>query len=155
MAITFMEKEISLSNARAEASDTHYTILKWELSDIKADLLGKKKSQGHHAVKMSARYVAHEMMKELHASQAQEKALHAREVTEKKAQKAEEEAAHEVQIQEETETKVFTGAPSLDSHFLFLTHPFPPYRPSVIVQAQGQPGCSCWCTWSQDSRHGQ
>jgi len=39
-----MEKEISLSNARAEASKAHCTILKQELLDVKADLLGKKKS---------------------------------------------------------------------------------------------------------------
>jgi len=104
---------------------------------------------------MSAHYVAYETMKELYASQVQEKALYAREATEKEAWKAEEEAVCKVQIWEETETKVFTGAPSLDSHFLFLTHPFPPYRPSVIIQAQGRPGHSCWCTCSQDSRHSQ
>ena len=76
-------------------------------------------------------------MKELHASQTQEKAMRAREAAEKEARKAEEEAVCEAQIWEETETKVFTGASSLDSHLLFLTHPFPPYRPFVIIQAQG------------------
>jgi hypothetical protein len=87
------------------------------LSDVKAELHSKK-NKSCRAIKTSACYIAHEMMKELHASQMQKRAIHTRKAAEKKAQKAEEEAARMVQIWEKTNTKIFTGVYSLDSYFL-------------------------------------
>lgn len=116
MANALLQKEVVLSNeraeavnARADASEAHCTILKRALSIAKAESFNKK-NKTRRAVKTSARYVAHDTMKELHASQAQEKAMHAREAAEKEARKAEEEAARQVRIREETTTKIFTGA---------------------------------------------
>jgi len=49
-------------------------------------------------------------MKDLHTSQAQEKAKHLKEAAEKEAWKAVEEASRNAQIQEEIKTRIFTGA---------------------------------------------
>ena len=111
------EKQVCLLNAKADAAEAHCTILKRELSDVKAELHSKK-NKTRRAVKTSARYVAHETMKELHASQMQEKAMRTREAAEKEAQKAEEEATRMARIREETNTRIFTGAYSLNSYFL-------------------------------------
>ena len=111
------EKQVYLLNAKADAAEAHCTILKCELSDVKAELHSKKnKTCG--AVKTPAHYIAHKTMKELHASQMQEKAMHTREAAEKEAQKAEEEATHMAQIQEEMNIRIFTGVYSLNSYFL-------------------------------------
>ena len=115
IANTFLLQEVSVSNARAnasnaraEASEAHCTILKHALSALKEESL-RKKSTSRRAVKTSARYVAHDTMKEIHASQAQEKAMRARDAAEKEARKAVEEAAREARIREETGTRIFTG----------------------------------------------
>jgi hypothetical protein len=57
-----------------------------------------RKNKTCHTVKMSAWYVAHDTMRDLHASEAWEKAEHAKEATEKEAQKAEEVAACNARI---------------------------------------------------------
>ena len=99
------------------ASNAHCTIMKHAKEDARGEILSKK-NKTRRTVKTSARYVAHNTMKELHASQAQEKAKHAKETAEKEARKAEEEAAHKARIWEETKTRMFTGAWSLDPYFL-------------------------------------
>ena len=111
MTLTLMEREVLQANARADASDArahasdaHCTIMKRALSEARTELLSKQKSKDCRTVKTSACYVAHEMIKELHASQSQEKAMRAREAAEKEAQKAQQEAAHQTRIWEETRT---------------------------------------------------
>jgi len=110
MTCQLLEKELSHSRAMAEASNAHCTIMKRAESAARAELLrASKKSKTRRAIKMTARYVAHDTMKEIHAK-AQEKAQRARETAEKEAQKAKEEAVREARIQEETRTRIFTGA---------------------------------------------
>jgi len=67
--------------------------MKCTLSEARTELLSKQKSKDHHTVKISACYITHKTMKELHAFQSQKKAIYAREAAEKEAQKAEQEAA--------------------------------------------------------------
>jgi outer membrane receptor for Fe3+-dicitrate len=118
MSKVLAEKDQELSHAKAllEASNAHCTIMKCMELDARTELLNKK-NKSHHTVKMSARYVAHDMMRELHASQTLERAKHAKEAAEKEAWKAEEGAACNAQIQEEIKTRIFTGVWSLYSHF--------------------------------------
>jgi phage regulator Rha-like protein len=111
MTCSFLEQALLDANATISASNAHCTIMKRAESDAQAELQNKK-NKGRRTVKTTARYVAHDTMRELHASQAQEKARRASEAVEKEAQKAEEEAAHEARIQEDIKTKVFTGASS-------------------------------------------
>ena len=72
MSNTLLQKEVFLSNeranasdARAKASEAHCTILKHVLLAAKKELLSKK-SKGCCAVKTSACYVAYNTVKELH-----------------------------------------------------------------------------------------
>lgn len=91
MTCQLLEKKLRLSRATAEASNAHCTIMKHAESDARARLLSKK-SKACCTVKTSACYVAYDTLKEIHAIQTQERAERAREVAEKAAQKAEEEA---------------------------------------------------------------
>ena len=109
MACQSLERELAVSRAMNEASNAHCTIMKRAESDARARLLSKK-SKCRRTVKTSARYVAHDTLKEIHAVQTQEKAERAREAAEKEVQKAEEEAAREARIREKTMTRIFTGA---------------------------------------------
>ena len=93
MTCQLLTKELSLLRAMLEASNAHCTIMKCAESDARKRLLSKK-GKSHHTVKTVACYVAHNTLKEIHTTQIQEGATHAREAAEKKAQKAEGEATH-------------------------------------------------------------
>jgi hypothetical protein len=97
MTCSFLEQALLDANATIAASNAHCTIMKHVESDAQAELQNKK-NKGCRTVKTTVRYVAHDIMRELHASQAQEKARHASEAAEKEAQKAEEKAASEAWI---------------------------------------------------------
>ena len=91
MTCQLLMKELSLSRAMLEASNTHCTIMKCAESDARERLLSKK-GKSHHTVKTVAHYIAYNTLKEIHTTQIQERATHAREAAEKKAQKVEKEA---------------------------------------------------------------
>ena len=109
MTNSLLEKELVQARAMLVASNAHCTIMRRAEEGVRAELLSKK-NKTRRTVKTSARYVAHTTMKEIHASQAQEKAKREKEVAEKEVQKAEEEAAREVRIREEINTRIFQGA---------------------------------------------
>ena len=69
MSKVLAEKDQELSHAKAllEASNAYCTIMKHMESDARTELLNKK-NKSRHTVKMSARYVAHDMMRELESS---------------------------------------------------------------------------------------
>ena len=84
MTCQLLTKELSLSRAMLEASNAHCTIMKHAELDARERLLSKK-GKSRHTVKMVVRYVAHDTLKEIHTTQIQERAMHAREATEKEA----------------------------------------------------------------------
>ena len=104
-----LEKELAQTKVMLAASNAYCTIIKHAEEGARAELLSKK-NKTRRTVKTSAHYVAHNTMKEIHASQTREKAKHEKEATEKEAQKAVEEAAHEARIREEINTRIFRGA---------------------------------------------
>ena len=108
MTNSLLEKELTQTKVMLTASNAHCTIIQCAEEGARAELLSKK-NKTHCTVKTSARYVTHNTMKEIHASQAQEKAKREKEATEKEAQKVVEEAAHEAQIWEEINTRIFRG----------------------------------------------
>ena len=108
MTNSLLEKELTQTKAMLVASNTHCTIIKNAEEGARAELLSKK-NKTCCTVKTSARYIAHNTTKEIHASQAWEKAKCEKEATEKEAQKVEEKAAHEARIQEEINTRIFRG----------------------------------------------
>ena len=109
MTNSLLEKELTQTKAMHMASNAHCTIIKCAEEGARTELLSKK-NKTHCTVKTSAHYVAHNTMKEIHASQAQEKAKCEKEATEKEAQKVVEEAACEARIWEEINTRIFRGA---------------------------------------------
>ena len=86
MTNSLLEKELAQTKVMLAASNTHCTIIKHVEEGARAELLSKK-NKTCRTVKTSACYVAHNAMKEIHASQAWEKAKHEKEATEKEAQK--------------------------------------------------------------------
>lgn len=115
MTCQLLEKEIARARAITEANNARCTIMKHAESAARAELLSKnsKNSRTRRAIKRTVHYVAHdtvEPVEEIHAAQAQEKAQRPREMAKKEVQKAEEEAAREARIREETQTRIFTGA---------------------------------------------
>jgi hypothetical protein len=78
------DQELTYTKALLEASNAYCIIMKCTESDARTELLNKK-NKSHHTVKTSAHYVAHDMMRELHASQTLERAKHAKEAAEKEA----------------------------------------------------------------------
>ena len=109
MTNSLLEKELTQTKVMLVASNAHCTIIKHAEEGARAELLSKK-NKTRHTVKTSACYIAHNTMKEIHTSQAREKAKHEKEATEKEAQKVVEEAAREARIREEINTRIFRGA---------------------------------------------
>ena len=109
MTCSLLEQELADAGATIAAGNAHCTIVKRAESDARAELRNKM-NEGRCTVETTPRYVTHDAMREMHASQTQEKARRAREAAQKEAQKAEEEAARDPRIRGDIETRVFTGA---------------------------------------------
>jgi DDE superfamily endonuclease len=114
-ALAQKDQELLRSQAVVAASNAHCTIIKRAESSAREELQNRK-NKTRRTVKTSARYVAHDTMKELHASQTQERLRREKETAEKEARKVKEGIARDARIQEEIKTRIFSGAWPLYLH---------------------------------------
>jgi len=114
-ALAQKDQELLRSQAMVAASNAHCTIIKRAESSAREELQNRK-NKTRRTVKTSARYVAHDTMKELHASQTQERLRREKETAEKEARKVKEGIARDARIQEEIKTRIFSGAWPLYLH---------------------------------------
>ena len=100
MTVNLMEKELVQVKAEAAASNAHCTIMAHCATDAKAEL-EQQKHKSHQSVKMSMCYVTHPTIHARWATDQEEHAQQAREVAQKEAQKSIDDAACNVQIQDD------------------------------------------------------
>ena len=109
-----MQKELVQAKAELDASNAHCTIMTRAATEAKAEL-EQQKRKTRQGVKTSARYVTHPAIRAQWAAEQEEKAWKAKELAEKEAQKVANDAARNTQIQEDIQTRVFSGASSRKS----------------------------------------
>jgi hypothetical protein len=99
-----IKKEMSKSKAMINATNAHCTIMTRAASASKAELETQKRKT-RRSVKTNACLISHPMLIKKHKVDLEAKALWAREAAKVEAEKATEEALHEVRIQEEIRTR--------------------------------------------------
>ena len=114
MIVDLMQKELVQAKAELDASNAHCTIMTRAATEAKAEL-EQQKRKTRQGVKTSARYVTHPAIRAQWAAEQEEKARKAKELAEKEAQKVANDAARNTQIQEDIQTRVFSGASSRKS----------------------------------------
>jgi len=103
-----MKKVIAKANSKMKVSNAHCTIIMHMASASKTKLENQKRKT-RQSVKTNAHLISHPMLVEKHKANLELKALQASEAAKVEAQKATKEALHEVHIQEEIRTRIFTG----------------------------------------------